>query len=592
MNKYNLTLENLIYKYFGKNEKVNTVNPINLIAKIIKDKCENKKFAIWGAGEHTIHLHKHLSAEIKEAQFIIDNDKNLTGTEILGFKVIHPSDLKNYDIDVILISSYAGAKGINKEILDMNLSCESVNFYEILEDMGVELQGTFFSNPSIYMYLYDLKNKYSNTIDKNEKERYVTELIYLYLKVRDFDSAKMFINEYIQCGFSNKEKIKLLLQDIYNLINDISDELKKRNGKDIILMFLDSLRSKDVYSDNSPMKFLNGILKNSLYFKKACSTSIFTNESVPSMLSGNMPFFNSLYKRKTVNEDECDFIKSAINKRFKIKIYASSHWNIIDGENIEYGEDSNYAPETLWNAVCDLAESKNENTLYLLYFCQETHPPHICGNHSILPKGHITPFTCNDVTDQTQEDYSKQYNESLIYIDNQIRFYFDIITDNTVKVIFSDHGQLIDRALSPLKNIGTLAGWNNIRYKVPFIINGKNIIPEENNKLYSMKNFGKVIDGILNDNMNIVNSDIIEVNFSKINNSVIIEKYKNEGYEDYLYGFKVFVSDKYKLVITGNEKKKVYETSDEFNEVKDMSKVEDIIEYFKQNNCDFSMPQW
>ncbi|WP_252233976.1 LTA synthase family protein [Clostridium sp. ZS1] len=592
MNKYNLTLENLIYKYFGKNEKVNTVNPINLIAKIIKDKCENKKFAIWGAGEHTIHLHKHLSAEIKEAQFIIDNDKNLTGTEILGFKVIHPNDLKKYDIDVILISSYAGAKGIKKEILDMNLSCESVNFYEILEDMGVELQGTFFSNPSIYMDLYDLKDKYNNTIDKNEKERYVTELIYLYLKVRDFDSAKMFINEYIQCEFSNKEKIKLLLQDIYNLINEISDELKKRNGKDIILMFLDSLRAKDVYSDNSPMKFLNGILKNSLYFKKACSTSIFTNESVPSMLSGNMPFLNSLYKRKTVNEDECSFIKSAINKGFKIKIYASSHWNIIDGENIQYGEDSNYAPETLWNAVCDLAESKNEDTLYLLYFCQETHPPHICGNHSILPKGHITPFTCNDVTDQTQEDYSKQYNESLIYIDNQIRFYFDIITDNTVKVIFSDHGQLIDRALSPLKNIGTLAGWNNIRYKVPFIINGKNIIPEENNKLYSMKNFGKVIDGILNDNVNIVNSDIIEVNFSKINNSVIIEKYKNEGYEDYLYGFKVFVSDKYKLVITGNGKKKVYETPDEFNEVRDMSKVEDIIAYFKQNNCDFSMPQW
>ncbi|GCD09004.1 sulfatase-like hydrolase/transferase [Clostridium tagluense] len=592
MNKYNLSLENLIEKYFEKNEKINTVSPINLIGKIIKDKCENKKFAIWGAGEHTTHLHKHLSVEIKEAQFIIDNDKDLTGTEILGFKVIHPSDLKNHDIDVILISSYAGAKGIKKEILDLNLSCEAVNFYEILEGMGVKLEGAFFADPGIYTALYNLKGKYNSSIDKNEKEKYIIKLIYLYLKVRDFDNAKMFINEYIRYEFSNKEKFELLLQDICNLIKALSDSLKKRNGKDIMLMFLDSLRAKDIYSDDPPMKFLNGILKDSLYFEKACSPSIFTYESVPSMLSGDMPFLNSLYKKKTVNEDECSFIRCAINKGFKIKIYALSHWNIIEGENIEYGEESNYAPETLWNAVCDLAESKNEDTLYLLYFCQETHPPHICGNHTILPKGHITPFTCNDVTDQTQEDYSKQYNESLIYIDNQIRFYFDIITDNTVKVIFSDHGQLIDRALSPLKDIGTLAGWNNIRYNVPFIINGKNIIPEKNNKLYSMKNFGKVIEGILDNNVNIVNSDIIEVNFSKINNSVIIEKYKNEGYEDYLYGFKVFVSDKYKLVITGNGKKKIYETSDEFNEIKDKSKVENIIEYFKQKDCDFSIPRW
>lgn len=592
MSIYNNKMENIIKKYFKSDIYINTDNPVNLVGKIINDNCIGKKFAIWGAGEHTDNLYKYFSVELKEAQFIIDNNIQLTGKKKFGFEIINPNELKNYDIDVILVSSYAGAKSIEEQINELNLNCKCINFYTELENRGIKLRGAFFLNPGIYISLFNEKKKYIQCKDELEREKILKKIIYLYLKLRDFYNAKKYINEYIRFNFEDKLEFSQLLMDINNLLKSLRTILQRRHGRDIMLLFLDSLRAKDIYNHNSNMKYLNSILKNSIYFTNAYSPSIVTYESVPSMFKNSMPFIDSLYKRKILKEDECEFLKIAKEKGYKIKIYSLSYWNIIDGYSIQYGEESNYGSETLWNACCDMAESKEENTIYLLYFWQETHPPHIGGEHKLSPQSHVTPFTCNDELKQTQEEYIRQYEESLCYIDSQLEFYFDIINNNTIKIIFSDHGQIIDKALSPIEEIGTLAGWHTIRYNVPFIINGLNMKSEIITELFSTKNLSEIIKGIINDKLNICTSEIVEVNFSKINNSIIIDKYKQKGYEDYLYGFKVFLSKNYKVVITGNGKVKVYNINDEINEITDTLKINDIIRYFKQNNCDFNMPKF
>ena len=592
MTVYDIKLDNIIHKYFGKNKNLNIENPINLVGKIINYNCIDNTFAIWGGGEHTENLHKYFSAELKNAKFIIDNNKDLSGKEILGYKVISPEELKNYQIDVILISSYSGALSIKKQIKSLNIKCKVIDFYEELKKIGVNLEGAFYGNPSIYMDLYDLRKKYEESNKLEEKENYINKIIYYYLSIRDFDNSKKFINEYISKGFNKANDFKILLEEIDSLIQDLKDKISKRNGNDILFMFFDSLRACDVYNNKENMIYLNEVLKESLYFTKAYSPSIFTYESMPSVLIESMPFKNSLYKRKTVTQEECPFIKNALNNKFKVKIYALNHWKIIEGEDIEYGEESNYASLTFWNGLCDLAESTEKDTLYILYFFQETHPPHICGYHSIKPISHITPFTCNDNVEQSKFEYITQYKDSLKYIDDQMKFYFNIMSSKSTKIIFSDHGQIIEQAVQPLSTIKTLAGWHTSRYHIPLIISGGNIIPKRNDKLYSTTNINEIINGIIDGNFNITNKEIVEVNFSKINNGVIVDKYKDVGYEDYLYGFKVFLSEDYKLVITGNGKIKVYLNSDEFNEVIDNKEREDIVEYFKINGCDFEMPIW
>lgn len=86
MSIYNNKMENIIKKYFKSDIYINTDNPVNLVGKIINDNCIGKKFAIWGAGEHTDNLYKYFSVELKEAQFIIDNNIQLTGKKNLDLK--------------------------------------------------------------------------------------------------------------------------------------------------------------------------------------------------------------------------------------------------------------------------------------------------------------------------------------------------------------------------------------------------------------------------------------------------------------------------------------------------------------------------
>ncbi|KOC31912.1 sulfatase-like hydrolase/transferase [Clostridium botulinum] len=592
MSKYNIKIENIIKRYFNKDIFVETDNPINLVGKIINDNCVGKKFAIWGGGEHTENLYKYFSVELKEALFIIDNNIELEGKTKLGFKIVNPNKIKDYDIDVILISSYAGSKAIEEQIKSLKLNCKYVNFYEEFKKKGMKLEGAFFANPGIYITLFNEKRKYKICYNSKEKVKKLKKIIYLYLQIRDFYNARKYIKEYIRFDLDDKMKFSELLKDIDQVLKSLSDNLKKRHGKDIMLLFLDSLRAKDIYDSNPKMKYLNSMLKDSIYFTNAYSPSIFTYESVPSMFKNSMPFIDCLYKRKSIREDECEFLKIAKNKGYRVRIYALSHWKIIDGDNIEYGKESNYASETLWNAYCDMVESKEKDTIFLLYFWQEIHPPHIGGEHEAYPQSHVTPFTCNDELKQTQQEYSKQYDESLSYVDGQLKFYFDVMSKETIKIIFSDHGQIIDKALSPIEEIKTLAGWHTIRYHVPFIINGGNLKSKVITELFSTKNLTEILEGILNDKLNISTSEIIEVNFSKINNSIIIDKYKEKGYEDYLYGFKIFLSKNHKVVITGNNKIKIYNMDDEINELSNDEKLKDIICYFKQNNCDFNMPKF
>lgn len=110
-----------------------------------------------------------------------------------------------------------------------------------------------------------------------------------------------------------------------------------------------------------------------------------------------------------------------------------------------------------------------------MYFLQETHPPHFCGYHSTKPIGHNTPFTCNDYVNQSQDEFNIQYIDCLNYVDQQLKYYFNIMNDNTTKIIFSDYGQIVEDAISKLDTIGTLAAWHDERFNIPLILHGSKV---------------------------------------------------------------------------------------------------------------------
>jgi hypothetical protein len=590
MNNFDERLVNILKKFHLIKNDFKDVDIIGIIGEIINKNIKGN-FAIWGAGVHTEVLFKHFSFEFRKCMFIVDNNKKLLDTNFLGFKVISSEEIINYNIDTIFISSYGGRKDIKNQIEELLPKCKAIDFYDILEKQeGIKLDRPFYLREDTYKYLFKLKEMYMNEQNVREKQNILQKIIYSYLCIRDVYNAKNFINLYIKNNYDEKEKFINLLKELDKLLSDIKLNIMERKGNDIVLFFLDSLRSKDVYNENSPMKFLNSLLDKSKYFTNAFSPSIFTYESVPAILSGKLPFYNKLYKRKDVDQEEVPFIQEALSKAYSIKIYFPDFWNVITGDRIERGKYNAIMSKNIWNAICDLSENKNEKTIYLLYFLQETHPPHICGYHTIQPIGHSTPFTCNGTIKQSQQQFNIQYQDCLKYVDKQLEYYFNIMGDDITKIIFSDHGQIVENAMSSLEDIGTLAGWHDDRYHIPLILSGNKVKCSKCDDIFSMLNFNDLIISLIDNKEYINNEEYIEVNFSPICNDTIKQKYIKAGYDDYLYGFKVLRDDKFKLVITGKGKYKVYILPEQFEECTDKNIKNKVINYFSKV-ADISIPK-
>lgn len=591
MNNFDERLVNILKKFYLIRDDFKGVDIIGIMGEIISNNIKGN-FAIWGAGEHTQVLYKDFSVELKNCMFIIDNNKKLLDTNFLGFKVISSEEIINYNIDTIFISSYGGRKDIKNQIEELLPKCKAIDFYDILEKQeGIKLDGPFYLREDTYKYLFKLKEMYMNEQNVREKQNILQKIIYSYLCIRDVYNAKNFINLYIKNNYDEKEKFINLLKELDKLLSDIKLNITERKGNDIVLFFLDSLRSKDVYNENSPMKFLNSLLDKSKYFTNAFSPSIFTYESVPAILSGKLPFHNELYKRKDVDQEEVPFIQEALSKAYSIKIYFPNFWHVIIGDRIEHGKYNPIMSRNIWNAICDLSESRNEKNIYILYFLQETHPPHICGYHTQKPVAHSTLFTCNDITDQEQKQFNIQYEECLKYVDKQLEYYFNILGDDVTKVIFSDHGQIVENAMSNLEDIGTLASWHDERYHIPLILCGRKVKYLKCDNIFSMINFNDLIISLINNKEYINDQKYIEVNFSPICNHTIKQKYIKARYDDYLHGFRVLMDDKYKLVITGNGKYKVYILPEQFQECTDKNINKMVIENFSKF-VDISVPKF
>lgn len=105
-----------------------------------------------------------------------------------------------------------------------------------------------------------------------------------------------------------------------------------------------------------------------------------------------------------------------------------------------------------------------------------------------------------------------------------------------------------------------------------------------------MVNFNDLIISLIDNIEYVSNQKYIEVNFSKICNDTIRYKYIKSGYYDYIYGFKVLRDDKYKLVITGKDKYKVYILPEQLKECTDEKIRAKVIRHFGEI-ADISIPK-
>ncbi len=586
-------IQKLVDKY-----RLNCLNKnfslISIITEII-DKIDCKsRIGIWGAGEHTEQLLNTYNFSKKNVICIIDNDCSLYNKKKHGYLVVEPQKASECKLDVIIVSSFASKMQIVEEKEILLPECKHIDFYSELEKKGVELTGPFYSNCYNYIKLYKIKEEYIREKNILLKQKYLWELICEYLEIRDFCFALKFIDKYIEEKYEKYEKLREFKKELYLLFEDIKSRMKLRETNDISMFLLDALRAKDVYGNKIKIPYLSDILNKSVVFTKAISSSAFTYESLSSMFTGKNVLDDGLYKSKLIKFDDCEFFTKAYNRGYNINLLISDSWRNIEDQRLNSKKNYEYASKLCWDLICMLCKDIDKPMISNLHFLNETHPPHICGYHKMKPHVHLAEYSgdldFNNIS-YTQVDFINQYEESLKYIDKQLQFFLELLPENMIKIIYSDHGQSIEKAVTSTKEIGP--NWREERTNVVFMINSCKFESAKYDKLFSMKNFSKLLINLIDEKLEIPECQYAEIQLGAIYNKKIIDRFIECDYNEWIMAFKAIRTENTKYVLTSNNEEKYYILPDERkNYIDDSRYQKDIMNIKKhiknefENICD------
>ena len=570
-----------------KKYNFNISNMSTKIEKEIKNIWDSissdKNIAIWGAGDHTNELMKVINHNNKNLICIIDkgvkrNDKRYLNS----YPIYNPSKLNELNINTILISSFAYKEEIKKEIDFINLGHQCIDIYEILKQKGIILETPFYYDHPDYIELYNERMLYEIGTVPKEKEKHLYRLIIKYLQIRDFKYALLFIDQYIKEGYSRKNDFIAFKKELEELFANIKRELSHRKHKDIIWFLIDSLRYKDVEGNNMP--FIKDISRESIYFKNAFSTNLFTYMSVFSMLTQKLPIDGELYKKDTISAEESEFLSFLIENGYRIKSYilgkelfephsqidqVKTKRRIVQNEEEEKSLGV-FISTLLWRSLCDFLQNKEESIFSLLHIVGEIHKPHICGYHQKKPMIHSgVEEYCYQKPEQNEEDFKAQFYECIKYVDDQLKFYMDFYPESIVTIISGDHGQGLENIFEPTNNLFLTLGCSDERTHIPFIINISNQKPRCYRDIFSMKYAGKILVELLDSREIIIEQDFAEFQFEAYFNRALANRLKEIGAEKFVKGFKGIRTSDYKYVVYNGHGEELYQLPDETRNIID-----------------------
>lgn len=571
----NYELEAIIKKYRFSINSINTD-----VEKTIKDIWDrisaDRNIAIWGAGDHTNELMKLINHGSKNLVCVFDKGVQESDKKHFGdYPIYNPTKLTSLNIDVIFISSFAYKEEIKKEATSIKPECECIDIYEVLIQKGIILNTPFYYDHSDYMEIFNERNLYENSVVHEVKEKHLHKLICKYLQIRDFKYALFFIEEYIKKGYSRKSDFIAFRKELEELFIKVKKELSNRKHKDIVWFLIDSLRHKDI---EDAMPFTKKILRQSIYFKNAFSTNLFTYMSVFSMLTQKLPIDEELYKKDVISAKESEFLTFLINNDYKIKSYVLGKELFEVHDKIdqvktkrriaENKKDTNdlgvFVSTLLWRSLCDLLQNKDEAIFSLLHIVGEVHKPHICGYHEKKPVIHngVEQY-CYQKPEQSEEDFKTQFYDCIKYVDNQLNFYMDFYPSNTVKIISGDHGQAVDNIFKDTNNLFLTLGCSDERIHIPFIINMPDGKVQCYDDVFNMKYGGKVLTELLSGQEIKIEENFAEFQFEAYFNKALAKKLREVGAAKYINGFKGIRTCNYKYVVYNEHGAELYKLPDE-----------------------------
>jgi|BioPla2DNA2_1021312.scaffolds.fasta_scaffold01412_12 hypothetical protein len=563
-NPYDLRLNQIIEKYDIKQQVASDSTLIhNILMELFKTRCANKRTALWGAGRnnsensHASVIINKYATYVQSLICIIDSCKDFHGKEFLQLPIISPEDIGKYDIDIVIIASKYSAASIREDLQKYAPNCECLDIYEELKQRGIVIYHKFFEESNTYTEIFATKQEYTNNSEKKKKQEALRKLIGLYLCIRDFYHAEVYCGEYINNKFDGFNDIKMMLDEIHSLINEIK-EANHRRTDDVTIFFVDSLRAMDVFEKKNGQlhfKMLKGYLENAAVFSNAYATGPTTYESMMGIIAKHYSFEKNAYENNFIFDyDEFDLLKIAEEKGMDIRFYISEGYRVVKETDKIFYKRQLYMTDKLWSVAADMAASEKP-TFNFIYFPCELHFPLICGEHRKKPE--IRSFVDVGVSDMSWFIES-QFEDCIHYVDHVMEYYRSFFSKDMLAVFFSDHSQVIyDKA----EQKPFFTYYNNVdrSVHVTFFISSNKIKVGEYPELISMINFNKILSEVLRNNQVIIpETEIVRYQYYNIHNKKLRLYAIEHGYADYIDGINCFMSKDYIYIITGTGKEEVY----------------------------------
>jgi spore coat polysaccharide biosynthesis protein SpsF len=537
---------------------------------------------LWGDAEHTAELLNLVREDPRTIVGVVDGGAGEPGEVTHGHRRVTPEGVDGRDVGLVVVSSHRNRTDIKAEARRRFPGHAILDFYDALEARAefAERRGFPFYSCAEYVRLSELKEAYEGAAEPEARRRALFDLVALYFEVRDFVHAFAYAQAWVAGGHDAEGRVARCLADVRALLDELKGRLQRRE-RDVALFLVDALRPKDVVPDEGTaagMPFLAGFAKTAVTFANAFSPTLYTLPGIPAMLTGRLPLDDGLYARRSLRVDESALLSALHARGYRLA-------NFVSWKNFFTGDDRVAAvrvrapgdvvpllsrgvvPRLLWALACRLAVDASAPAFSLVHMFYETHDPHVCGYHERPPVHHLFyEYLADPGHGMTKERYRRQLMECLRYVDAQLEFYFDLLPERMLKVVFSDHGQAAERILDRPEEVGSLLSWHDERIRVVLMVHVPGTPGFTHTGLFSMLDLGALVRGAVEGTVTIPQRAYVPVQCEPIYNPRIREIFASIGCGKYAKGFKALRGDRDKYVLYHDGAEEYYLLPDERND--------------------------
>ena len=533
-------------------------NNVNfLLRDMLKEFMKShKRVGIYCYGEHTQMLMADFIADIREAVCVIDNGNVSDDSE---FVIIRDSDIKDYNLDGVIVSTFKLRNEIKEGLYKNHSSIDVLDIYEELERYDVFLEKEFY-NAGAYQ-TYTRINTLQCQLEEEQSLDVQKELLEELLYIKEFRLAEDVAKEIYE--FTKDElyqQICEMISDIYQLEIKTVENSAKNNT---LLLCLDGMR-RDDFNENKLNKVYSLLKDSSRVYKNAYSYSTMTFESLVPVFSENTNQKTKYFLKEEVDSSECRFIDKAVRDNRFIAFYGDGNHYVYD-DSIKYIGNSQTITEKLWDFALDV--DGIDNGLFYLHELYESHysfaNPYTNGK--LVSNGSAMLF---DYLPQNKgylrTDYKMQHEDALRYLDDTLAPFIEVLPCNIV--IFADHGNLIlepgtERDDIKLMQLTASEDW----IRIPLLIRTSNTDGEEEDGLISLMELNDIMLSVISgEEYEYKENDYIKIGRSAIYNQQFKELYRllDLGYNGEAFEGFIF-KEGYKLLVYDDGRKELYTTIDD-----------------------------